>query len=428
MNQAVKLLQNIWKVDTLRNKLLFTLFIFACFRAVAVIPIPGIDRATLQSFFSGNAFLSLLNLFSGNTLANFSVLALGIGPYINASIILQMLTFVVPSLESLAEEGEYGRDQINQYTRYLTLPIAIGQGIAILYYLSGQGIVLNKDPIHVLTMVATLTAGTFITIWFGELLTQYGLGNGSSLIIFAGIISGLPGSFYSTFQTASSENITSIGILIALALAVVYLVVKVNEATRNITVQYARRIRGGMTAGAQLTHLPIKVNQTGVVPIIFAVSLMLIPQFLSNVLIPQSNNILSQIGYFFQNYLNPNAIGYSVLYFFLVFVFTFFYISFSFNPDKVADQIKKNGGFIPGVRPGKPTSDYLSSITTKVTFAGATFLGLIAVLPNIAQFLTGVSSLGIGGTSILIIVSVVLETAKEIDSQLVTNDYDRFLD
>jgi preprotein translocase subunit SecY len=427
MNQAAKLLQNIWKVDALRNKLLFTLLIFACFRAVAVIPIPGIDRATLQSFFSGNAFLSLLNLFSGNTLANFSILALGIGPYINASIILQMLTFVIPSLEKLSEDGEYGRDQINQYTRYLTLPIAIGQGIAILYYLNTQGIVLDQNPLSIATMVATLTAGTFITVWFGELLTQYGLGNGSSLIIFAGILAGLPGRIYSTYQSAGSGNVTSLLVLVAMALAVVYLVVKVNEATRNITVQYARRVRSGLSAGAQLTHLPIKVNQTGVVPIIFAVSLMLVPQFLSNLLIPQSNDILSKIGYFFQNYLNPNAVGYSILYFFLVFIFTFFYISFSFNPDKVADQIKKNGGFIPGIRPGKPTADHLANITHKITFAGATFLGLIAILPNVAQHLTGINSLAVGGTSILIIVSVVLETAKEIDSQLVMNDYDKFL-
>lgn len=427
MNQILNLLQNIWKATTLRNKIFITLFIFAVFRLLAVIPLPGVDRQVLASFFTGNSFLSLLNLFSGNTLANFSLLALGIGPYINASIIIQMLTFLVPSLEALTEEGDYGREKINQYTRFLTLPISILQGIAILYYLNSQGIVLNTDPLSLITMVASLSAGTFLVVWLGELLDQYGVGNGTSLIIFAGIIAGLPGQFLQTFQTTTSQNFTNIAVLAGLALLVVYLVVKINEATRNITIQYARRTRNGLSAGAELTHLPMKINQTGVIPIIFAVSLMLVPQFLQNILIPSPVDFLSRLGYFIQDYLSPSSIGYTILYFLLVFMFTFFYISFAFNPEKVADQIKKNGGFIPGVRPGAPTAQYLQNISTKLTFAGATFLGLIAIIPNVAQTITGITTLGIGGTSILIVVSVVLEVAKQIESQLTMQDYDKFV-
>ncbi len=427
MNSIVRLVTSLWKVEKLRQKLLFTLFIFAVFRAVAVIPVPGIDRGTLNQLFAGNAFLSLLDIFSGGTLANFSLLALGIGPYINASIIMQMLTFVIPALEDLSKEGEYGREKINQYTRLLALPISLVQSIFLLKFLQGQGILVNATPLSIASMAATLAAGAYFVTWLGELLDQYGLSNGISLIIFAGIAGRLPVSLAQTASTASNQDLTSLLAFAVVAAAMVYFVVKVNEATRQITVQYARRSRAGVTAGSQLTHLPLKLNQAGVIPIIFAVSLMLVPSFLATLLSSQANELLSRIGYFLSDNLAPQHPLYSVLYFLLVVIFTYFYTSVVFNTEKVADQMKKNGGFIPGIRPGMPTANYLAGISNKITLAGAVFLGLIAISPNIAQQLTGVRTLAIGGTGILIVVSVVLEAAKDIESQLVMHSYDKFL-
>jgi preprotein translocase subunit SecY len=427
MISPLRLLKNIWKVENIRKKFLITLLVFAVFRAVAVIPVPGMDHDTLRQLFAGNAFLSLLDIFSGGTLANFSLLALGVGPYINASIITQMLTFVVPAWEELSQEGEYGREKINQYTRWLTLPIAIVQSIGLLYFLRSNGIAIDPSALSVVSVVTTMVAGTFFVLWLGEILTQYGIGNGVSLIIFAGIAGRLPVVLAQTSAVASGQNITNLAAFGLLSAIVIYFVVKVNEATRQITVQYARRSRSGTTAGSQLTHLPLKLNQAGVIPIIFAVSLMLVPSFMANFLVASSNDFISQIGYFMSNNLTPQAPFYSLVYFTLVVLFTYFYTSVVFNPERIAEQLKKNGGFVPGIRPGVPTANYLAGISNKITLAGAMFLGLIAVLPNLAQQISGISTLAIGGTGILIVVSVVLETSKEIESQLVMHSYDKFL-
>ena len=420
-------LKQIWRVPDLRKKLIFTAFILLVFRFLAHVPVPGIDRDTLSRFFSGSAFLTLLDVFSGGTLANLSVMALGVNPYINASIILQMLGMVIPQLEALQEEGDYGRQKINQYTRLLTLPLAIIQSFGLIILLKNQGIALISSPLQLLSIMITLTTGTILLMWLGELLTEHGLGNGVSIIIFAGIAGRLPVALIRTASVATSQNLTNLVVFSAMAMVVIYFVVKTTQAQREITVQYARRLRSSLSTGTQLTHLPLRLNQAGVIPIIFAVSLMLVPSMLGNFLSSSANPTLNQLGRFFAINLAPQTISYITLYFLLVIIFTYFYTAVVFNPEKIADQIKKNGGFIPGVRPGQPTIDYLTHILNRITLAGAFFLGLIAVLPNVMQSLTSVSTLAIGGTGLLIVVSVILETARDMESQLVMHNYDKFL-
>ncbi len=419
-------LKNIWRIKPLRNKILITLAILAFFRALAHIPLPGIDTATLKQLFAGSALLTLLDIFSGGTLANFSIMALGVNPYINASIIIQMLTMVFPQLEELSKEGEYGREKINQYTRFLTLPLSVVQSFGLLALMRSQNITVN-NPLQLFAIITTLTAGTMLLMWLGELISQYGLSNGVSIIIFAGIAGRLPVTLFQTTTTTSSQNLTNLIVFAVMALAVIYFVVKITEATRNITVQYARRTRSVSTQGSQLTHLPLRLNQAGVIPIIFAVSLMLIPTLLSGVFSGSSNPTLSNIGRFLSVNFQQQSPFYALLYFILVVFFTFFYTAVISNPEKIADQIKKNGGFIPGVRPGEATARYLSNILNRITLAGALFLGLIAILPNVTQAITGVTSAGLGGTGLLIVVSVILESAKDIEAQLVMRNYDRFL-
>jgi len=418
---------NSWKVPELRRKILFTVGIFVVFRVFAHIPIPGVDSAKLASLFSQNQFLGLLDIFSGGTLVNFSVLALGINPYINASIILQLLQIVFPSLEELAKEGDYGREKINQYTRLLTVPLAAVQAIGMFALLKNQQIISHTDPIIIVTTIITMTAGTVFVMWLGELITEYGVGNGISLLIFAGIVGRLPVTFGQTFASATAESATNVIILFALAIAVIAATVFVNEAVYRIPVQYARRIRGNKVYGGGTSYLPIRVNQAGVIPIIFAVSLVLIPSlvggFLQQVKQPQLTAIGGALTYLF----NPNGIWYNVIYFLLVIGFTYFYTAVTFNPGKISGEIQKHGGFIPGIRPGAPTSQYLNYILTRITLAGAIFLGCIAIFPSLARGITGMTTLLIGGTGVLIVVSVVLETVKALEAQLVMRNYDSFL-
>lgn len=425
MDSVLTTIKNIWKIKTLRKKILITLLILAVFRALAHIPLPGIDNAALKQIFAGSQLLTLLDVFSGGTLANFSIMALGINPYINASIIFQMLTMVFPKLEALQQEGEYGREKINQYTRLVTLPLAFVQSFGLLALLKSQNLAVSSNPIQLLTVVLTLSTGTMILMWLGELMTEYGIGNGISMIIFAGIAGRLPVSLIQTATTTSSQNFTNILVFAGMSLAVIYLVVKTTEATRQITIQYARRTRSGVSAGGQMTHLPLRLNQAGVIPIIFAVSIMLMPSMLGNFFlgVPQ----LADTGRFLTKYLAPQSVAYTVTYFLMVIAFTYFYTAVVFNPEKIADQVKKNGGFIPGIRPGKPTATYLNYVLNRITLAGAVFLGFIAILPDIAQRIVGISTLAIGGTGMLIVVSVILETSKDIQSQLVMRNYDKFL-
>ena len=427
MNQLLSPIINSWKTPELRRKILITALIFIIFRIFAHIPIPGVDGERLRALFSQNQFLGLLDIFSGGTLVNFSVMALGLNPYINASIILQLLTIVFPKLEELSKEGEYGREKINQYTRFLTVPLAALQAIGMFALLKNQGIIASVDPMTLISIIVTMTCGTILVMWFGELITEYGIGNGISLLIFAGIVGRLPVVFGQTATTITAETVTNVGIFMLLAIIVIAATVFINEAVRRISVHYARRIRGNKLYGGQTSYLPLRVNQAGVIPIIFAVSMVLLPSLVGGFLGQVSNPVVVNFGRFLTNVFNPNNISYNVIYFLLVIGFTFFYTAITFNPTKIAGEIQKYGGFIPGIRPGAPTASYLNYILTRITLAGALFLGSIAVFPSLARGVTGVSTLLVGGTSVLIVVSVVLETVKALEAQLVMRNYEGFL-
>jgi preprotein translocase subunit SecY len=427
MNTILTPLISSWKTPELRRKILLTAMLFVLFRLFAHIPIPGVDTSKLAALFAQNQFLALLDVFSGGTLVNFSILALGINPYINASIILQLLQIVFPKLEELQKEGEYGREKINQYTRLLTIPLATVQAIGMFALLKNQGIVSAVDPLTFITIICTMTAGTILVMWFGELITEYGIGNGISLLIFAGIVGRMPVVFGQAFTAATAESVTNLLLLLGLGFAVIAATVVVNEAVRKVTVQYARRIRGNKMYGGGASFLPLRVNQAGVIPIIFAVSLVLLPSLLGGFLAQVKSPLLISLGHGLTYLFNPNGIFYNLFYFFLVIGFTYFYTAITFNPTKIAGEIQKYGGFIPGIRPGAPTASYLNYILTRITLAGALFLGLIAILPSLARGVTGMTTLLIGGTSVLIVVSVVLETVKTLEAQLVMRNYEGFL-
>lgn len=427
MNTFLTALSNSWKTPELRRKIVITLVLFVVFRAFAHIPIPGIDRVKLASLFSQNQFLGLLDIFSGGTLVNFSVLALGLNPYINASIILQLLTIVFPKLEELSKEGDFGREKINQYTRFITVPLAIVQSIGMYLLLRNQGIVQTLNPLTLISIVLTMTAGTIFVMWIGELITEYGVGNGISLLIFAGIVGRLPVTIGQTASVLTPEAMTNVILFGVIAIVVIAGTVFMNEAVRRIPVHYARRIRGNKIYGGNVSYLPLRVNQAGVIPIIFAVSLVLLPSLLGGFLQQLHNPILANIGRLFTSMFNPNSFSYNAIYFFLVIGFTYFYTAITFNPGKIATEIQKYGGFIPGIRPGSPTASYLNYILTRITLAGAMFLGILAIFPSIARGISGVSTLLIGGTGVLIVVSVVLETVKSLEAQLVMRNYDGFL-
>ncbi len=404
---------------------MFTLFILFVFRVLSFITVPSIDIAKLKEVFSSNQFLVLLDIFSGGTLVNFSVLAIGLNPYINASIALQLLTVIYPPLEALSKEGEYGRFKLNQYTRFLTLPIAFFQSIGMYFFLRNQKIIGNLGFLELLAFASALTAGTFILVWLGELLSEFGLGNGISFIILAGIVTRIPVVLIQSLSTTSQESVLPYIFLAILSLAVIYCVVVLNEAQRKIPVYYAKRVRGGKMYGGATNYLPIKLSQAGVIPIIFAVSFVLIPQLLGNFMVSSKMALLQKVGETLVFIFNANGVVYNLIYFLLVVLFTFFYSSVVFNPQKITEEIQKHGGFIPGIRPGKNTQDYLQTILYRLTFIGAFFLGIIAILPNIVAAFTGAQFLFVGGTSILIVVSVILETHKKVQAQLLTENYEK---
>jgi preprotein translocase subunit SecY len=428
MNTILAALVNSWKSPELRRKILLTALIFVIFRVFAHVPIPGIDRTKLALLFSQNQFLGLLDIFSGGTLVNFSVLALGLNPYINASIILQLLTIVFPKLEELQKEGEFGREKINQYTRFITVPLAAMQSIGMYLLLRNQGIVGVMDPLTLIAVVLTMTAGTLFVMWLGELITEYGVGNGISLLIFAGIVGRLPVVMFQTASVFQPEQLTNVALFGFVALVVIAGTVFMNEAVRRIPVHYARRIRGNKMYGGNTSYLPLRVNQAGVIPIIFAVSLVLLPSLLGGFLQQLQNPAVAGFGRFLTAAFNPNGLSYNLIYFFLVIGFTYFYTAITFNPTKIAGEIQKYGGFIPGIRPGSPTANYLNYILTRITLAGALFLGILAVFPSLARGVSGLSTLLIGGTGVLIVVSVVLETVKALEAQLVMRNYEGFLE
>lgn len=427
MQPILRIILNIFKIPDLRKKILFTILMIFVFRVFAHVPIPGVETTALKNLFSQSQLLGLLDIFSGGTLANFSVMALGLNPYINASIIFQLLTMAFPKLEALSKEGEYGRQKINQYTRILTVPLAVLQAAGMYALLRNQNIIGTLAPLTLLAMVITMTAGTLLLMWLGELISENGVGNGISLLIFAGIVGRMPVVLGQTSATATGENILNIIIFAVMALVVISSIVFVNEATRRVTVQYAKRIRGGRMYGGEATHLPLRLNQAGVIPIIFAVSLILLPPMVGQYLATVPNQIVSHAADFISRAFDPSGFLYNILYFLLVIGFTYFYTAVIFNPQKISEEIQKHGGFIPGIRPGSPTAAYLNYILTRITLVGALFLGLIAILPSITRQMTGVSTMMLGGTGILIVVSVVLETTKQMEAMMIMRSYEGFL-
>jgi len=427
MKRILNTFSNIWKIPDLRKRLLFTAGVLVVFRLAAHIPVPGVDFKALRQLFAQSQLLGLLDIFSGGTLANFSVMALGLNPYINASIILQLLTMVYPQLEALSKEGEYGQQKINQYSRMLTVPLAAFQAFGMYFLLKNQKIISAFSPLNLLGLIATMTTGTVLLMWLGELISENGIGNGISLIIFAGIVGRLPVSLGQTMAILEPQNFFNLLIFTTMSFLVIAGVVFITEASRKIKIQYSRRVIGRRVYGGQSTYLPLRINQAGVIPIIFAVSIVLLPSMLGNFLSGVNNPAVVNFSRVLVRIFRPGGFFYNLIYFLLVIGFTYFYTAVIFNPEKIAEEIKKYGGFVPGIRPGKSTADYLNQILVKITLVGAVFLGMIAILPSILQRLTGIQTMAIGGTGILIVVSVVLETTRQLEAMLITRSYDGFL-
>ncbi len=427
MKRLREFIQNISASPEVRKKVLFTAIVFAVFRLLAHIPVPAVDVMTLKSYFAQSQFLSLLNVFSGGTLANFSIVAVGINPYITASIFIQLATMVFPALKEIQKDGEAGRERINQYTRFISVPLAVVQSISVLALLRSQSLVDFSQPLQIVAMIFALVAGAMITMWLGELITQYGIGNGISMMLFAGILSQFPVAIAQTLSvTTQQQMMTALGFVVVFMLVIAAMVF-MNEAVRKVTIQYAKRVRGSRSYGGQTTHLPIRVNVAGVLPIIFAVSIMMVPSFIGKLLVGLNNESLINIGQKLSVWFAQTSLIYMITYFAVVFLFTFFSALIFFNAEDISDELKKSGAFVPGIRPGGPTKKYLEFVVTRITLAGAIFLGMVAILPSIAQSITGIGSLAIGGTSVLIVVSVILETSKQVDSMLVGQNYDQYL-
>ncbi len=409
--------------SNLRMRILFLLGALVVFRALATIPIPGVDVTQLEAFFANNQFLGLLNIFSGGGLSNLSIVMLGVGPYITASIIMQLLTIMSPQVKALyTEEGEAGRQKFTQYARYLTVPLAFVQAFGFLMLLSRQGIVTDLTLFSFVVNVTVVAAGSILLMWIGELISEFGIGNGVSVLIFAGIVAALPTTASQVlFNYDPSQIPLYLGVVVA-AIAVTAAVVTITEAERPVPITYAKQVRGGKSYGGVSTYLPLRVNQAGVIPIIFALSILLFPQMLLNFLVTVDQ---PQVAAFAQQALTYFQIQwlYAGLYFIFVVLFTYFYTAVTFDPQSISTNLQKSGAFIPGVRPGGATAAYLANILTRITLVGALFLGAIAVLPLGMQAITGSQAYAIGGTALLIVVSVVLDLVRKIDAQISIREY-----
>ncbi|MDD5489540.1 MAG: preprotein translocase subunit SecY [Candidatus Moranbacteria bacterium] len=416
----------IFKIKELRDKILFILGILVVFRLAANIPVPGVNVDQLKNFFENNQFFGLLNMFSGGGLRNISIVMLGVGPYITASIIMQLLTMIVPRLEQIyKEEGEAGRQKFNMWTRWITVPLAALQTFGMISLFRSQGIFGNLTGLELGTIILTATAGTVFLMWLGELITEKNIGNGVSIIIFAGIVASLPTSISQTLVVWDPAKVfTYLGYAV-FAVLVIAGVVFITEGQRNIPVSYAKRVRGNRVYGGTSTHLPLRVNQAGVIPIIFAMSIMLFPGMIANFFVHASNPTVANIATTVNN-LFKNQLFYGIAYFVLVVLFTYFYTAVTFDPKNISENLQKQGGFVPGIRPGPATSEYLLRVLNRITLTGALFLGSIAVLPFVVQGVTNLKTLTIGGTGILIVVSVVIEIMKQIESQMIMRDYEGF--
>ncbi|WKZ24406.1 MAG: preprotein translocase subunit SecY [Patescibacteria group bacterium] len=416
-------LLKIWRIEEIRNSVLFVLAMLVIFRIAAHIPVPGANPEALKTFFAGNDILGLLNIFSGGGMENFSIVMMGVGPYITASIIFQLLTMLIPKLEEMNKE-EAGKRKITMWTRWATVPFAMIQSYSMIILLrnTGAGVIQDLSPFDYFTIMATVTAGTIFLMWLGELISEKKVGNGISLMIFAGIIAGLPSAVQELSLNYTPDMLTTIIGLLVIGLITVVGVVVINEGQRNIPVQYARQMRGGHSFGGNSTHLPLRVNMAGVIPIIFAISVVLFPPMVAQFFVGAASPTLASAAQWVINFFN-DQLAYGIMYFLLVFGFTYFYTEIVFHPSKIAENLQKQGGFIPGIRPGRHTTEYLGNTTHKIILVGALFLSTIAVLPLILQAFSGLPSLAIGGTSLLIVVSVVIDAVKQIQSQVTMREY-----
>ena len=425
----IETIRNAWKIADLRKKLLYTFMMLIIFRLGSCIPVPLLDPAQMQALFSTeNSMFGLLDIMSGGAFQNATIFAMGISPYINASIIMQLLCVAIPALERLQKEGEEGRKKIGQYMRVGTIILALIQGFGLYFLLKSYSAVSNPGVGSAVVIISTLTAGTAFLMWLGEQITEKGVGNGISLIIFAGIVSRIPSMCLSLWAYLQSGSMGWLGVvaLLVVALVVVAIVVAMNEAERRISVQYAKRVVGRKMYGGQSTHIPIKVAAAGVIPIIFAMSIMSFPGTIASFFGVQAGD-KGFWGAFLWAFSSSSWV-YAVLYFLLIIFFTYFYTSIQFNPIEMANNMKMNGGFVPGIRPGRPTSDYISKVLSRITLAGAIFLGLIAVLPIFMNLALHIQNFAIGGTSLLIVVGVALETVKNLESQMLMRHYKGFLE
>ena len=423
MENFLNKIKLIWIDKSLRKRVLFVLFALVIFRLLSAIPIPGIDTVALSRFLNNNQFFGILNIFSGGGLSNLSIIMLGVGPYITSSIIMQLLTIMVPALKRIYhEEGEAGRRKFTQYSRLLTIPLAAIQGFSLLAILESQKILVNLTAFDRVMNIIIVISGSILLMWIGELMSEFGIGNGVSMIIFAGIVSKLPTEISQLIFSFDVSQIPLFLMFVVVGAAVIAGVVVVTEAERPIPVTYAKRVRGMKMYGGGSTYIPLRVNQAGVIPIIFALSLLLFPQMIGNFLASSTNAVLLSISRVLMSF-SQTSVLYAVLYFILVFLFTYFYTAVTFDPEALATNLQKNGAFIPGIRPGTHTSDYISKVLSRITLLGAVFLGFIAVLPLIIRSITGITAIALGGTALLIVVSVVLDLIKKVDAQISMREY-----
>lgn len=418
MNSLFSKIKTLITDKSLRSRVLFVVLGLFLFRLLAAIPVPGVDGARIAQFLNGNQFFGVFNALSGGGLSNFSIVMLGIGPYITASIIMQLLSMMAPRIKELMQEsGEAGRKKFNQYVRLLTLPIAVLQAFSFIKYLQSQGAVDALSLNALIINIVIIVGGSMLLLWIGELINEFGIGNGTSLIIMAGILSVLPSTIAQFFFTFTIDQLPVTLLYLAIGILVIAGVVYIYEAERAVPVTYARAVRGIRTLGGNNTYLPLRLAQAGVMPIIFASSLLLFPQFLAGVFANSSREILQTVGEGLQWFL-LNTWLYALVYFVLVVFFTYFYTAVTFDPKQIAENLQKNGAFVPGIRPGDATMNYLATIVTRITLVGSLFLGIVAVLPLIVRSATGITAFAIGGTSLLITVSVVIDLMRKVDAQV----------
>ena len=414
----------IFKVKDLRKKILIVVGLLVAYRLLAAVPIPGVDAQRLNQFFSSNQLFGFLNIFSGGGLSTLSVAMLGVGPYITATIIMQLLTIIFPRLKEMYyEEGAKGQAKFNQFSRFLTVPLAFLQGYGFMTLLISQNIVPRPSAFGMIANVLAITAGSMIALWFGEIISEQKIGNGISMIILAGIISRLPTDIQQAIVSYTPSALPTYIGFIAVTLFIVAGVVYLNEGQRKIPIAYARRVRGTKMYGGVQSYLPLKVNQAGMIPLIFAISVLLFPQFLAQVMSIFSVSLALKVNAVVTAFLN-NKLFYGIFYFLLVVLFTYFYTAITFNPEEVSKNLQRSGGFVPGIRPGDATAEYFSRVTGRVTFLGAMALGLIAILPLIVQAFTKIAVLTVSGTALLIVVAVVLDMMRQINSQLLSREYE----